>query len=248
MTVDTDILALAALIAVVAAVSQSVSGFGFALVMVPLLSLVWDVKQTVVATTILSTLNLLPLVLRMRDDVSMRRLLPMLGGTIGGIPIGIYVLARLASNALQALIGVVVILATVFVFFSPGFKPPSPDRLAPVVTGFIAGILRGATSMAGPPASLYLITTEREPAVIRATMTWFLLPQGILTVAALLAAGRVDRGVLEVTLVCLPAIAFGLVLGGLVVRRVETRLFRSITFGLLISTALLAILSATGVT
>lgn len=248
MSVETYILVFASLIAVVAALSQSVSGFGFALIMVPALSLAWDVKHTVVATTILSTLNLVPLVYRMRGSVRLSRLAPMLAGSFAGIPLGIYVFATLASEELQIVVGMVVIAATVAVYLSPDLRPPSPERLAPLASGFVAGILRGATSMGGPPATLYLISTEREPAIFRATMTWFLLPQGIVTVAGLLVAGKISRPALEVSLVCLPAMVLGLTVGTALVPHVNGRLFRAITFSLLISTAVLAIASAVGVT
>jgi uncharacterized membrane protein YfcA len=172
----------------------------------------------------------------------------MLVGSFTGVPLGIYIFAKLASDELQIVVGVVVIVTTLFVYLSPSFQPPSPDRIAPLVSGFIAGILRGSTSMGGPPATLYLISTEKEPAIFRATMTWFLLPQGIVTVAGLALADKIDRPPLEVSLVCLPAMVVGLTLGARLLPHVNARIFRAITFSLLIFTALLAILSATGLT
>jgi uncharacterized protein len=243
---EPELVALVSLIVVVAAISQSVSGFGFALIMVPVLSLAWDVKSTIVASTILSTLNLVPLVYRTRLDVRFSRLWPMLGGSFTGVPLGILVFARLASGTLQILVGVVVIVATLVVYLSPNFRLPSPDRIAPLIAGFVAGILRGATSMGGPPATLYLISTERMPAVFRATMTWFLLPQGIVTVAGLLIAGQIRGEVIGVSVVSLPAMAFGLAVGARLLPHVNARLFRMITFSLLIFTAALAILNASG--
>ncbi|NIM31719.1 MAG: sulfite exporter TauE/SafE family protein, partial [Pseudomonas stutzeri] len=45
------------------------TGFGFALVMVPLLSLVWDVKLAVVTTTLLGTAALVPLAIEARQHI-----------------------------------------------------------------------------------------------------------------------------------------------------------------------------------
>lgn len=244
---EPEIVALVSIIVVVAAVSQSVSGFGFALIMVPVLSLAWDVKSTIVASTILSTLNLIPLVYRTRVDVRIKRLIPMLIGSFTGVPLGIVVFARLASDTLQIIVGVVVIVATLVVYLSPNFRMPSPDRIAPVVAGFIAGILRGATSMGGPPATLYLISTEKTPAVFRATMTWFLLPQGIVTVLGLTIAREISTEVVLVSLVSLPAMFVGLTIGAFALPHVNPRLFRMITFSLLLFTAALAILNAIGI-
>jgi uncharacterized membrane protein YfcA len=244
---EPDIIALVSIIVIVAAVSQSVSGFGFALIMVPVLSLAWDVKSTVVLSTILSTLNLIPLSYRTRLDVNFSRLWPMLGGSFTGIPLGIVFFARIASDTLQIVVGVVVIIATLLVYLSPNFRMPSPDRVAPIVAGLVAGVLRGATSMGGPPATLYLISTERAPAVFRATMTWFLLPQGVVTVIGLIIAGQISTEVLAVSVVSLPAMFIGLTLGAFALPHVNPRLFRAITFSLLIFTAALAILNASGI-
>jgi uncharacterized protein len=243
---EPEILALVSIIVVVAAISQSVSGFGFALIMVPVLSLAWDVKSTIVASTILSTLNLVPLVYRSRLDVRFSRLWLMLVGSFTGVPLGIVVFARLASDALQVVVGVVVIVATLVVYLAPNFRMPSPERVAPVVAGFVAGILRGATSMGGPPATIYLISTEHAPAVFRATMTWFLLPQGVVTIIGLLIAGHISTTIVAVSATGLPAMVVGLALGARILPHVNPRLFRIITFSLLLFTATLAILNAIG--
>jgi uncharacterized membrane protein YfcA len=241
---EAEVVAAALAIIFVAAVSQSVTGFGFALIMVPALSLAWDVKSTIVASTILSTVNLIPLALAARANVRVRRLLPMLAGSFSGVPLGLWVFASLRSDALQIVVGAVVIAGSLLLYFAPAVRPPSPDRVAPVVTGFTAGILRGATSMAGPPASLYLISTEQQPAVFRATMVWFLLPQGLFTIGGLLIGGRVTAEIALLSLACLPVMAVGITAGQLILPRVNDRLFRSLALGLLILTAALAILNA----
>jgi uncharacterized membrane protein YfcA len=242
--VDIEVLVLASVIVVFAAILQSVTGFGFALILVPMLTLAWEVKPTVAVSTILSTVSLMPLVWRGRRHVRFGRLSPMLSGSAVGVPVGIILFTRIPSDALQAVVGAVVITATLLVFALPNLKLPSPDRLAPIAAGVTAGILRGATSMGGPPATLYLLTTEKDPIHFRATMTWFLLPQGLWTVLLLALVQSISGEVLLVTTASIPSLMIGLYLGGIMLRRVDVDLFRLLACALLLVTALFSIVNA----
>jgi uncharacterized membrane protein YfcA len=75
-----------ALIAFLAAVCQSVTAFGFALVMVPLLAVIWEVKPAVVTSTLLSTAFMIPFLYAVRSRVDGAAIAPLLVGSFAGIP------------------------------------------------------------------------------------------------------------------------------------------------------------------
>jgi uncharacterized membrane protein YfcA len=79
---NAETLICVALIAFLAAVCQSVTAFGFALVMVPLLTLVWDVKPAIVTSTLLSTAFMIPLLYEARSHVQPLAIAPLLVGSI----------------------------------------------------------------------------------------------------------------------------------------------------------------------
>jgi uncharacterized membrane protein YfcA len=171
--VNTETLIGVAIVAFVASVCQSVTAFGFGLLMVPMLTLVWEVKPAVVTSIILGTAFMAPLLFEVRARVEPRQVAPLLAGSAAGLPAGIVVLARFDADALQIAIGVVVLVACATFFVSPrqGFVRP---RLATALfTGGISGALRGATSMSGPPIVLYALSAfgddmERFRANVRA--------------------------------------------------------------------------------
>src|SRR3970282_614558 len=116
-------LAAAAAIAFLAAACESLTAFGFALVMVPLLSLAWEVKPAVVTSTILGTALLLPLLYGVRGHVQPGRVAPLLLGSFTGVPAGVIILDRIDATALEIVVASVVIVAGVGGVPSP---PPLP--------------------------------------------------------------------------------------------------------------------------
>jgi uncharacterized membrane protein YfcA len=72
------------------------------------------------------------------------------------------------------------------------------------------------------------------------------LPQGVVTIIGLLIAGHISTTIVAVSATGLPAMVVGLALGARILPHVNPRLFRIITFSLLLFTATLAILNAIG--
>lgn len=238
--------ALAAVIAVTcgAAATQSLTGFGFALVMVPLLSLVWDVKSAVVTSTLLGTAALLPLLFEARRHVHVSRVAPLLVGSFAGIPAGIWLLDWIDPEALKIFVGAVVITASLLLYLAPGLGRSRGGTVPSVMVGALSGVLRGSTSMGGPPAVLYILSSERQVEAFRGTLLAFFLPTSLLTVAGLAAVGRVTPDILRTGAVALPALALGLMAGARLRAAIREEVFRTLVLLVLIATSIAVIVSA----
>lgn len=237
-------LAAAIIITCGAAATQSLTGFGFALVMVPLLSLAWDVKSAVVTSSLLGTAALLPLLFEVRRHVHMSRVAPMLAGSIAGIPAGIWLLGWIDPEALEILVGAVVITASLLLYFAPTSEQLPSGAARSVMVGALSGMLRGSTSMGGPPAVLYLLGLERQLETFRGTLLAFFLPTSLLTVAGLAAVGRVTPDILVTAALALPALAIGTWTGARIRAAVRQEVFRTIVLLVLVATSIAVIVSA----
>jgi uncharacterized membrane protein YfcA len=238
--------ALAAAIAITcgAAACQSLTGFGFALVMVPLLSLVWDVKSAVVTSTLLSTVSLLPLLFEVRGHVQMSRVAPLLVGSFAGIPAGIWMLDWIDPEALKILVGATVIAASALLYLAPRSARSQVRAVPSTMVGVLSGVLRGSTSMGGPPVVLYLLGSERQIEAFRSTLLAFFVPTGLLTVAGLAVAGRVTPDILRTAAITLPALAAGLILGARLRAAIREEVFQTLVLLVLIATSIAVIVSA----
>jgi uncharacterized membrane protein YfcA len=214
--------------------------------MVPLLSLIWDVKSAVVASTLLGTIILVPLFLEVRRHVRLGMAGRLLLGSLLGIPLGVVVLDLIDPQALKVLVGAVVIMASLLLYVAPQVRWPQAGGTVAVMVGALSGMLRASTSMGGPPSVLYLLGIERDLEAFRGTLLAFFLPASLITVVALAAAGRVTPEVLRTSAVGLPAVAAGFFLGGWVRSWMPERVFRTVVLGVLIVTSVAVIVSASG--
>jgi uncharacterized membrane protein YfcA len=243
-TLTSAVVAAAIIITCGAAVCQSLTGFGFALVMLPLLSLVWDVKSAVVTTSVLSTISLLPLTLQARRHVRLATTMPMLAGSLVGTPIGLWILEWIDAEALKIFVGVVVICASVIAYEVRQVKATRRRVVPAAVAGVLSGVLGGSTSMGGPPAVFYVQGTERSVEIFRGTLLSFFLLAGLYRVGGFAVVGRVTSEVAAISAITLPAMAVGLLAGFWLRPRVREETFRLLVLLILILTSLAVIISA----
>ena len=237
-------LAAAIVIAGGSAACQSLTGFGFALVMVPLLSLVWDVKSAVVTSTVLSTVALLPLVLAARRHARLTTVAALVAGSVVGIPVGLLILEWIEPETLKIMVGVVVIAASILAYRVREVRATRPRAGPALAAGAASGVLGGSTSMGGPPAIFYLLSTERNLEAFRGTLFAFFLPSGLVRIAGLAAVGRITPDVLRVSAIVLPALVVGTVIGAWLRHRVHEETFRLLVLVILILTSVGVIVSA----
>ena len=245
MTAET--LAAGIAIAFLAAVCQSVTGFGFALVMTPLLALAWEVKPAVATSILLGTVVLFPLLGEVRGHVSLPRVSTLFAGFVVGVPPGVFLLERLDADTLRLVVAGAAILGGLLLYFSPALASGDDSLLLRLTAGAISGAIGSSTSMGGPPIVLYLLGREREIERFRATLVAFFLPASGLTLVAFAIVGQITGDVLLLSAAALPAMAVGLGAGAWLRRHLDAQRFRAVVVGVLIATSLTVVLSATGV-
>jgi uncharacterized membrane protein YfcA len=234
-------------IAFLAAGCQSLTGFGSALVAVPLLSLYLDAKLAVVISTFLSTIVSAPLIFEVRHQLRIREVLPLAIGGVVGVPLGLVVLKVADAEVLKVLVGAVVILACVLVFLAPRLTFGGRNVFSGLVTGVLSGLLRASTSMSGPPVVLYTLSHESRIEQFRSTILGVFLVTGLLTLPGLIVADLVSRDAVIATAVALPGMAVGLLAGTRLRSRVDPAFFRTLVLGVLVLTSIGVIVSASGV-
>jgi len=233
-------------IAFLAAGCQSLTGFGSALVAVPLLSLYVDAKLAVVISTFLSTVVSAPLLLEVRRQVRPAKVAPLAIGSVVGVPVGILILKGVDAGVLKILVAAVVIMASALLLLMPRFTLGGRNLLSSLVTGALSGLLRASTSMAGPPVVLYTLSHEKEIEEFRSTILALFLITGLLTVPGLIVAGLISRDALIATAVAVPGLALGLLAGTRLRARVQPKLFRTLVLAVLVITSIGVIVSVSG--
>ena len=160
--------ALIALLAALGALTQSGIGFGYAILFTPLATLVVGAQAAVAISLVTGTLMSFGLYAESRPRTPLRSVLLLaLVGTLT-TPLGIWLLTRADEVTLRILVGVAVLATTAVNMLSrPRLEAREENAIATVAAGSLSGVLRGATSMGGPPIVLYQHWLGGGPQVIR---------------------------------------------------------------------------------
>jgi len=237
----TGIAAVAFAVAVVAAIAQATTGFGSALVVVPLLTISLGPESAVVSATVMSAALSAYAMARHRRHVAWRSMLTVSMAALLGMPLGLLALSWLSERTLTALIGGVLLLF-IFVIIR-GFHLPQRSSTEAVV-GIISGGLLTSTGMNGPPIVAAFQAMRLPPVTLRATLLSSLCFQDLAAVCGFASIGRISPVILFVVAAGLPGLALGWFVGDLIFARFRPRQFRWAILTMLTVSAVTALIQA----
>jgi hypothetical protein len=233
-------LLVSGLIICLAAFVQSTTGFGFALVAVPLLAMVMEPQRVVVSVTAVSLLLSAWVGWRHRAALDREAVIGYTWTGLLGMPVGLLVLLVVPSSALKILVGVVVLLAVAGMLLR--FRVCG--RGWQIAAGLLGGALLTSTGMNGPPIVIGLDARALPPARFRATLQAIFALQGVVALGLFAASGLVDREVGLLVLADAVALPIGWRLGTLLFHRLSPRQFRIGVLSMLVLSASVALLTA----
>ncbi|MGK5741912.1 sulfite exporter TauE/SafE family protein [Micromonospora sp. URMC 103] len=212
-------------IVLVGAFAQAVSGFGYALVTVPLLAATIDPRAAVVVSALTSIGLTLTAAVRERAYARWRVAALLNGTALLGLPLGLLVLARAPERVLSALIAVVVLGCVALVGLGVRMRT-GPVGLGAV--GVLVGVLTAATGTNGPPLVAAFHSLGYDPRTFRATVAATFAGTGLMGLGGFVLAGQVHADLVRISLVALPAVPLGWWLGNRLFHRIDPVVFRRI--------------------
>ena len=198
------------------AVTQRVTGIGFALVSAPLLVLVVGPFQGVVLANLLSLLVSIGVFASTWRQTEWRRGVLLAMPALAAIPLGAMVATRVPAPILMVIIGSLVVLALGAVQLSTRARVLRGPQGA-LAAGAASGFMNVTAGVGGPAMVLYAVSTDWDHRRFVATFQFYSI---FVNLACLLAKGlpQISRPAL---LASLGALGVGLAAGGLLSRRVN---------------------------
>jgi hypothetical protein len=239
-----DPLILIALLAAVffAGLTQGTTGFGFALVAVPPMTILVDPQIIVPALLVQTLMTGTLILLHARKHLCINRmwLLPLSG--VAGIPAGTLILVVLDPGPLRVLIGIVVVIAALAMM--AGFRRPiRNERVASVPVGFVSGTLSASTGLSGPPVIFFYTNQSVDIREFRANIVAHFFIMNIATIPIYIISGLFTGENLLLSAQLLPATLVGVTSGIVINRWVREALFRRIALGLILASGAIAVVS-----
>lgn len=236
-----DFLPLA-VAAILASTVRGFSGFGSALLFIPLASTVVEPWRAVVLLFVIDGLMTLPLLPRAVRTCTWREVIPLSAGAAITVPIGAYFLVIIDPTALRwtlsaLALGAVAVLASGWRYY----RAPIPAFSAGV--GAASGLLGGLASFYGPPIVVFWLGGQSGAATVRANIIVYFAMMSVVAGASYTAYGIFRLEAVYQALFLMPIYGLGLWIGAQLFRRASESFFRRVAY-LVISGAAVSSLPA----
>jgi len=220
------------LIIFLASFTQGLTGFGFALVSIPLLSLVIDIKVGIALGALCGLVVNIYLTLRLRKHIKFSEIRYLIFGAVAGIPVGAYFLKLANPELLKIFLGVIVLIFVFSTSFNFLKHYELNDRWG-YLFGLFAGLLGGAFNTNGPPILIYFALKDLSKNKHKASIAGFFLVTSIIIVADHAVTGVSDLHIFYMFLKQLPFVIAGLLIGDLLFLKISTKFYRKIIIAFL---------------
>ncbi|NLI11724.1 MAG: sulfite exporter TauE/SafE family protein [Peptococcaceae bacterium] len=230
---------IAALMVILAMALQALTGFGSALILVPLLVLIYDTHTAIELTMIIAFYSLALLSLRVRKEILIPMVSRLFLGSIVGIFCGAYAFIFFEATWLK-----IIIAFTTLVFSLLLYLNLVPNRstgfLAETMVGMASGFLGTSVGMPGPPVVLFLNYKGLPKEHFRATVSAYFSLVYLVSIIVLVSKQVLNLQIIIIAVSLLPFALLGNLMGFLIFPRISQDFFQR---GIPILVAFLAVYS-----
>ncbi len=221
---------------------RGATGFGGAMVMTPVLSLLLTPITAVVGALLLETFAAFPMLRDAARRAHWRTILPICAVACLTAPLGAWLLSTLDPLLARRAIAATVLLFALVLL--TGIRYRGRQRLGTsMALGATSGVLVGATSVGAPPVILYLLASSDPPDVTRANLTLFVTIISLSALLALYWRGMLDGPNGLMALLLSPLYLGGVWLGSKLYGKLDAAAMRRATlvFLIVVSSTVLAL-------
>ena len=224
----------------IAGLMRGYAGFGTAIILAPIYSVLWGPLAGVPVMLLMELLVSLQLLPRAFRDADKRVIIPIGGAAALATPLGAYVLLAADPELLRRAIGGLVLVFGFLMLSGWRYHGARPFGLN-VAVGTAAGLLKGATGMSGPPVILYLLAGPEEAKRHRANLILFFGLIAVISVVVPLFAGLIDGPVLLRFVIMLPVLMVFVRVGAALFGVVPVRFYKPFALALLTTAGSIAL-------
>jgi uncharacterized protein len=229
-------------IALVSGTARGFSGFGSALIFMPLASSLAAPRLIAAVLLMIDFVAAVPLIPNAWRQADRSATAVMVSGALIGVPLGTYFLSRLDPVTTRWIISAFV-FALLLLLIS-GWRYRGKDYTAlSVAVGGVSGFCSGLAQTGGPPIVGYWLGRPIPSKIARANIVLFFGASDFFSMASYAASGLITWDSLKLSLLIGPVYALGVTFGAALFGRASERVFRAICYAL-IATAVIAGLPA----
>jgi uncharacterized membrane protein YfcA len=233
-------------IAFVSGTARGFSGFGSALIFMPLASSMAAPRLVAALLLIIDFVAAAPLIPNAWAHADRRATAVMVFGALIGVPVGTYFLSRLDPVTTRWIISAFV-FALLMLLLS-GWRYRGKDHAAlSVGIGGLSGVCSGLAQTGGPPIVGYWLGRPVSSVVARANILLFFGASDFFSVISYAVSGLITLDAIKFSLVIGPVYAVAIKLGASLFGRASDALFRGICYALIAAAVIVGLPALDGV-
>jgi uncharacterized protein len=220
------------LIAFVSGLARGFSGFGSALIFMPLASSIAAPRLVAALLLIIDFVGAAPLLPKAWGEADRKATVIIVLGALIGVPVGTYLLTQLDSVTTRWIISVFV--AALLLLLLSGWRYRGKDHVTlSVGIGALSGFCSGLAQTGGPPIVGYWLGRPVASAVARANILLFFAASDFFSVVSYAVSGLITSDAIKFSFVIGPVYAIAVKLGASLFGRASEALFRGICYTLI---------------
>ena len=248
--IPTDLSTFAAIaicaIAFVSGTARGFSGFGSALIFMPLASSMAAPKLVAALLLIIDLVAALPMLPNAWKQADRKATAVMAAGALIGVPIGTYFLTRLDPVTTRWIISGFV--AALLVLLLSGWRYRGREHASiSVSVGGLAGFCSGLAQTGGPPIVGYWLGRPIPSGIARANILLFFGASDLFSAVAYALSGLINADAIKFALVVGPVYALGVWFGASLFGRASETVFRAICYVLIGAAVIIGLPALDGV-
>ncbi len=232
----------ALVVTAIAGIMRGYSGFGTAILLAPLYSVLWGPRIGVPVMLLMELFVSAQLLPKAFGQADRRVILPIGGAAVLMTPVGAFVLLTADQDILRRCIGLLVLVFGLLLASGWRYHGQRPLSLN-VAVGTLAGLLKGATGISGPPVILYLLAGPEEAKRHRANLILFFATIAVVSVIPPAIGGLMGLGAFAKLILLLPAMLLCVPIGARLFHVIPDRWYRRLALIFLVATGLVTLLA-----
>ncbi len=233
-------LAALAVTAFLAGLARGFSGFGAALIFVPLASTLIGPKATSAFLLVVDYFFTAPMVPGAWRRADRRDVATMLIGAMAGVPLGAFILAR--SDAVSVRWMICCLIFCLLALLVSGWRyGGQPKPALTIGVGAVAGTFSGIAQVGGPPVVAYWLGGDADAQRIRANIVLYFAGSSIMVTVSYIVNGVLGFDIVGLAVAVGPAYGAGIFLGTRLFGRASERTFRRLCYALIAASGLIGL-------
>ncbi len=216
-----------------AGLMQGLTGFGCALIAMPLLAYVIDIKIAVPVCTLCGIFINLNMTYKLRKSLDRNKIMPLIIGSVPGSVFGTMVLKEVNGDYIRLFLGILIAGFASYSLLAKPIKLNISDRWG-YLSGFMTGAIAAAVSAGGPPTIIYSSLRDWDKDSFKATLVSFFMAAGVMAAVGHLLGGLTTLYVFNLFLASTLPIILGTYIGGKLSLKISEQLYKRMVMILLV--------------